>query len=84
MDFFSKYRIISNCRRRKSKSDVSPTAFRELNFDPILNDSEFVSMLVPNPVEGQEWKTRIGHKDVDEVSGNETFVLRLLLQRPYF
>ena len=56
-------------RRRKSKSDVTPTAFRELNFDPILNDSEFVSMLVPNPVEGQEWKTRIGQKDVDEVSG---------------
>jgi hypothetical protein len=25
-------------------------------------------MLVPNPTEGQEWKARIGQKEIDEIS----------------
>ena len=51
-------------RRRKS-SDLSPTAFRDL---PIVDSAEFVSMLVPNPTEGQDWKARIGQKEIDEIS----------------
>ena len=52
-------------RRRKSNDALSAaTSLRDLQDAT----TDFVSMLVPNPTEGQDSKARIGQKDVDEVS----------------